>query len=82
MNVQDVLLRDAIPSIDDPSFRSTYFGDDDDDVIVVEGDPPRAYPVRILGYHEIVNDVILGAFGPSTAARAIRSVVLPARPTV
>lgn len=81
MNVQDVLLRDAIPSIDDPSFRSTHFGDDDD-VIVVEGDPPRAYPVRILGYHEIVNDVILGAFSPSTAARPIRSVVPPARPTV
>ena len=58
MEIQDVLPRDAIPSIDDPSFGTEYFGDDDDDVIVVESDPPRAYPVRILSYHEIVNDVL------------------------
>lgn len=66
MNIQDVLPRDAIPSIDDPSFGSSYFGDDDDDVIVVETDPPRAYPVRILSYHEIVNDVVSGS--PETEA--------------
>lgn len=58
MEIQDVLPRDAIPSIDDPSFEADHFGDDDDDVIVVESDPPRAYPVRILSYHEIVNDVL------------------------
>lgn len=58
MNVRDVLPRDAIPSIDAPSFGTAYFGDGDDEVIVVEDDPPRAYPVRILGYHEIVNDVL------------------------
>lgn len=61
MEIQDVLPRDAIPSIDDPSFGADYFGDDDDDVIVVESDPPRAYPVRILSYHEIVNDVLGGS---------------------
>ncbi|MFB6149448.1 MAG: DUF3179 domain-containing protein [Halobacteriales archaeon] len=59
MDIQEVLPRDAIPSIDDPSFGSAYFGADDDEVIVVESDPPRAYPVRVLSYHEIVND----AFG-------------------
>lgn len=60
MNVQDVLPRDAIPSIDDPEFGTAYFGDPEDEVIVVDGDPPRAYPIRILSYHEIVNDVVDG----------------------
>jgi hypothetical protein len=60
MNVREVLPRDAIPSIDAPSFGTTYFGSEDDDVLVVEDDPPRAYPVRILSYHEIVNDVLEG----------------------
>jgi len=60
MEVQDVLPKDAIRSIDDPVFDEAYFGDPDDEVIVVEGSPPRAYPVRILSYHEIVNDVVDG----------------------
>lgn len=73
MDIRDVLPRDSIPSIDDPSFGTDYVGDDDDDeVIAVEGDPPRAYPVRILSYHEIVNDVLelpgeSAAEGPSGA---------------
>jgi hypothetical protein len=39
VNVQDVLPRDAIPSIDDPEFGSGYFGDPEDEVIVVDGHP-------------------------------------------
>ena len=58
MHIQDVLPRDAIPSIDDPTFGTEYIGDNDDDVIVVDTTPARAYPVRILSYHEIVNDVL------------------------
>ena len=61
MHVQEVLPRDAIPSIDEPAFGSAYVGDADDEVIVVEASPARAYPVRILSYHEIVNDVIGGS---------------------
>jgi len=56
MKVQTVLPRDAIRSIDTPEFASEYFGDAGDELIVVEGDPPRAYPIRTLSYHEIVND--------------------------
>ena len=58
VTVRDVLPRDAIPSIDDPTFARSYFGDPGDEVIVVEpgGAPARAYPVRVLSYHEIVND--------------------------
>lgn len=58
MKVREVLPHDAIPGIDDPTFGSDYFGDAADEVIVVEGDAgtARAYPVRILSYHEIVND--------------------------
>lgn len=56
MNVRQVIPRDTIPSIDDPVFGSKYFGESDDEVIVVDSTPPRAYPIRILHYHEIVND--------------------------
>jgi len=56
MNVVDVLPRDAIQSVDDPQFGRSYFGDPDDEVIVVDADPPRAYPIRVLSHHEIVND--------------------------
>jgi hypothetical protein len=58
MNVRNVLPKDAIPSIDDPEFGRDYFGEPADEVVVLEAEPPRAYPFRILGYHEIVNDVL------------------------
>lgn len=60
MNVRRVIPPDAIPSIDDPTFGTDYFGELTDEVIVVEGEPTRAYPVRILNYHEIVNDEVDG----------------------
>jgi hypothetical protein len=65
VNVRSVLPRDAIPSIDDPEFAAGYVGDPDDEVIVIDGTPPKAYPIRILNYHEIVNDVVDGP-GEST----------------
>jgi hypothetical protein len=60
MNVETVLAKDAIPSIDDPTFGDTYIGDADDEVLVLEGETTKAYPVRILNFHEIVNDQIDG----------------------
>lgn len=60
MNVRQVIPRDAIPSIDDPAFGEGYGGSDEDEVLVVDADPPRAYPLRILDYHEIVNDRLAG----------------------
>ncbi|WP_435064648.1 DUF3179 domain-containing protein [Halobaculum sp. EA56] len=56
--IREVLPRDAIPSIDDPEFGPSYFGEGSDEVIVVDGDPARAYPVRVLSYHEVVNDAV------------------------
>ena len=56
-----VLFRDAIRSLDDPTFETTKEAaewlEDESPVIVVdfEGDA-RAYPLRILTSHEIVND--------------------------
>jgi hypothetical protein len=55
VNVRQVIPRDAIPSVDDPEFRETYEGNPDE-VIAIDGEPPRAYPTRYLNYHEIVND--------------------------
>ncbi|WP_132058672.1 DUF3179 domain-containing protein [Halorussus amylolyticus] len=67
MNVRQVIPRDAIPGIDSPEFDEAHFGDPDDRVIVVEASPPRAYPLRILHYHEIVNDDV-GADDPEPIA--------------
>ncbi|MAD97871.1 MAG: hypothetical protein CMB99_11145 [Flavobacteriaceae bacterium] len=55
--------RDGIPAIEDPLFYDhddnridTYMFDDDLVVGMVVGDDARAYPHRILDWHEIVND--------------------------
>jgi len=56
--------RDGIPSIDRPKFitakKVDYLRDDDLVIGLVRGDTARAYPARILVWHEIVNDVIGG----------------------
>jgi len=56
--------RDCIPSIDDPKFIAADDADflGEDDIVMgieVAGDA-RAYPISILNFHEIVNDVIGG----------------------
>lgn len=59
--VVDLLSKDAIPSIDDPTVGQAFEGDPDEEVIVVERDnSARAYPTRILQNHEVVNDVVDG----------------------
>ncbi|AFK18560.1 DUF3179 domain-containing protein [Haloferax mediterranei ATCC 33500] len=61
MNVRQVIPRDAIPSVEDPRFVETYSGPEDDEVIsLTVGDDTRAYPIRYLHYHEIVNDTVGG----------------------
>lgn len=57
--------KDGIPAVDDPQFF--YVGDDDmaladqEPVIVfAHGGVARAYPLRILMFHEIVNDEVGG----------------------
>ncbi|MBZ0130020.1 MAG: DUF3179 domain-containing protein [Rhodobacteraceae bacterium] len=57
--------KDGIPAVDDPAFLSA--GDETrlggrEPVITLElaGEQPRAYPLRYLTWHEIVNDVIGG----------------------
>lgn len=50
-----------IPAIDDPEFGEGRWLQRDDDVLVVEVDErARAYPLRVLDYHEVVNDEIAG----------------------
>jgi len=61
MDVRQVLPADTIPSVDDPVFDEDYEGDATDRVVVVDSpDRPRAYPLRYLHYHEIVNDTVDG----------------------
>jgi hypothetical protein len=56
--------KDGIPAIDDPSFRPVSEIDDlgpQEPVIALEvNDEIKAYPLRILMWHEIVNDSIGG----------------------
>jgi len=54
--------RDGIPSIDDPKFVSPeearFLRPGDEVISVTVGETTRAYPLRILIWHEIVNDRI------------------------
>ncbi|PSO50761.1 MAG: hypothetical protein BRC31_07200 [Actinobacteria bacterium QS_5_72_10] len=56
---------DGIPPIDDPQFESVAAADewltDRDPVLLIEhGNAVRAYPLAILTFHEVVNDVVAG----------------------
>ena len=68
MEIRDVLPPDTIPSIDDPKFGASYFGNSTDCVIRLEGFPARAYPICILHFHEIVNDVVVTPDGEEPVA--------------
>ena len=52
--------KDGIPAILDPRFipaqEATFLGDDDELIGVVENGVAKAYPLRILTWHEVVND--------------------------
>lgn len=55
--------KDGIPAIDDPSYVSiaeadVWIDDLEPIVFVQVGDDVRAYPLQILTWHEIVNDVL------------------------
>lgn len=54
--------RDCIPAIDSPQFvaadAATFLDDDDLVMGITRAGISRAYPTRILNYHEIVNDRI------------------------
>jgi Protein of unknown function (DUF3179) len=55
--------RDGIPSIDDPTFvpvAQAGLPDNEPVIGVMIGGDARAYPLRILIWHEIVNDVVGG----------------------
>jgi hypothetical protein len=55
---------DAIPAIDDPDFEqasSVDWLDDREAVLVLQHEgEPRAYPIQVLMWHEIVNDEVDG----------------------
>ncbi|MCH2093500.1 MAG: DUF3179 domain-containing protein [Rhodobacteraceae bacterium] len=55
--------KDGIPALDDPQFifvdAETQIADTEPVITVeIDGETPRAYPIRYLTWHEIVNDVI------------------------
>lgn len=57
--------KDGIPSIDEPQFlspaeASAWLGDREPVVYVEVNDDRRIYPIQILMWHEIVNDVVGG----------------------
>jgi hypothetical protein len=64
-DLTSVLSPDSIPSIDDPEFVSSdqaaawLASEEPAAVLEIEGDA-RAYPLQIMTWHEIVNDVVGG----------------------
>lgn len=60
MNVRQVIPRDAIPSVENPEFVDDHAHPDDEVLGVEMGGETRAYPIRYLDYHEIVNDDVGG----------------------
>ncbi|MBI4416402.1 MAG: DUF3179 domain-containing protein [Euryarchaeota archaeon] len=56
-----MLSPDAIPAVTEPRFAATDWLGDADRVVAlaIDGDA-RAYPIRILNWHEIVDDVVGG----------------------
>lgn len=57
--------KDGIPALSDPQFleldkASGIPGKEPVITVVIEGQRPRAYPIRYLTWHEIVNDVVGG----------------------
>ena len=57
--------RDGIPALSDPAFhpvaREAALADREPVIAVeIEGAAPRAYPIRYLTWHEIVNDTVSG----------------------
>lgn len=57
-------LRDAIPPIHNPIYEAADQADwlDEDDMVLgySAGGQAWAYPVKILNFHEIVNDFLAG----------------------
>ncbi|MBD8870422.1 DUF3179 domain-containing protein [Nocardioides donggukensis] len=56
---------DGIPSIDEPTFQDVadvdWLEDDEPVMSLTVGGETRAYPIRIMTWHEIVNDTVGGA---------------------
>ena len=56
--------RDGIPALTNPKYVTSSEADfmsDDEDVLGLEmGGEARAYPLRVLSWHELVNDAIGG----------------------
>ena len=57
--------RDGIPPLDDPRFAShqdvsVWLGDEEPVIAFEISGDPRAYPLQIMTWHEIVNDVVGG----------------------
>lgn len=68
--------RDCIPSLNEPAFipaeQATYLRDDDLVIGLEARGVTRAYPLKILNWHEVVNDVVGGfpiavTYSPLTA---------------
>lgn len=56
--------KDGIPAILNPKFilpsEADFIGPNDKVIGVESGDEAKAYPIKILNWHEVVNDTING----------------------
>jgi hypothetical protein len=62
---RQVVPRDAFPVLDDPpvvpAVEASGLGDHEPVIGIVIDGHARAYPVRVMGVHELVNDTLGGA---------------------
>ena len=54
--------KDGIPALLEPNFveagKADFLGPDDQVIGVMLNGQPRAYPIKILNWHEVVNDSV------------------------
>jgi hypothetical protein len=77
--------KDGIPALDTPLFidsdKASYLADDDRVLGVLIGQTAKAYPIRVLNWHEVVNDQVEGtslvvSYCPLCATGAVFSSVV------
>ena len=86
-DLRALLRPDGIPSIDTPRYESVSEADNwllDEDIVmtIIHGDLVRAYPTRILNWHEIVNDTFEGTPVTITFCPLCNSGLIFVRPEI
>ncbi|MDQ3985169.1 MAG: DUF3179 domain-containing protein [Actinomycetota bacterium] len=85
-DIVEVVAADSIPAIDDPAFirsdQATWLSPREPVIAFEHGDAARAYPLQIMTWHEIVNDVVAGRPVVITFCPLCNTALAFERPTI